>query len=59
MSAVVDARKMIVEGAVGMVEMALEELSASRWWIWTMSARRRWFQPDGCALRRKGRAAYY
>ena len=29
-SAVVDARKMIVEGAVGMVEMALEELSAKQ-----------------------------
>ena len=27
-SAVIDARKMIVEGAVGMVEMALDELSA-------------------------------
>ena len=26
-SAVVDARKLIVDGAVGMVEMALEELS--------------------------------
>ena len=26
-SAVVDARKMIVEGAVGMVELALDELS--------------------------------
>lgn len=28
-SAVIDARKMIVEGAVGMVEMALEQLSAN------------------------------
>jgi hypothetical protein len=28
-SAVVDARKMIVDGAVGMVEMALEKLSAN------------------------------
>ena len=28
-SAVIDARKMIVEGAVGMVEMALERLSES------------------------------
>ena len=27
-SAVVDARKLIVDGAVGMVEMALEQLSA-------------------------------
>lgn len=29
-SAVIDARKMIVEGAVGMVEMALDELSAKQ-----------------------------
>lgn len=29
-SAVIDARKMIVEGAVGMVEMALEKLSENQ-----------------------------
>ena len=42
-SAVVDARKMIVDGAVGMVEMALEHLTRATLWIWMRSARPPWF----------------
>lgn len=43
-SAIIDARKMIVDGAVGMVEMALEELNKNRSLTWTRSERQLWFQ---------------
>ena len=43
-SAIIDARKMIVDGAVGMVEMALERLSKAASSRSTTSARRRWYQ---------------
>lgn len=41
-SAIIDARKMIVEGAVGMVEMALERLNRIRWCAWTRNERPLW-----------------
>ncbi len=40
--AVIAARSRIVQGAVSMVEMALEELARSRSWSWTPSARPPW-----------------
>ena len=41
-SAIIDARKMIVDGAVGMVEMALDRLSENKWWSWMTNVKRPW-----------------
>ncbi len=41
-SAIIDARKMIVDGAVGMVEMALERLNEKNVVSWTRRERRQW-----------------
>ncbi|MEI3424504.1 MAG: SPFH domain-containing protein [Christensenellales bacterium] len=43
-SAIIDARKMIVDGAVGMVEMALERLSEQNVVRLDDDARRQWYQ---------------
>jgi regulator of protease activity HflC (stomatin/prohibitin superfamily) len=40
--AVIAARQKIVHGAVSMVEMALRELAAKTWCIWTTNGKRRW-----------------
>ena len=57
-SAVIDARKMIVEGAVGMVEMALEKLSENQ--IVELDEERKAqmvSQPHGRAVQQQGRPA--
>ena len=57
-SAIIDARKMIVDGAVGMVEMALERLSEKQ--VVELDEERKarhGVQPAGGALRQPGRPA--
>jgi hypothetical protein len=40
--AIIAARSLIVQGAVGMVELASPACRSGVWWTWTMSARPPW-----------------